>query len=156
MTKRRTGSRSAASQADIALKSNATLLPPAHVSLDDNQMPFFNSLIAEHANTDWTTHRLELAAMCDIAMYSIVENEKELLGEGHVLTRETGSYINPRVSVVKQLTGTVLGYRRTLSLQPQKPTRDGGRLQGRREKQEEIRETSGGTSKADLIAKPNV
>jgi hypothetical protein len=38
-----------------------TIAPPSNVPLDESDLPFFASVIAEFARSEWTAHQLELA-----------------------------------------------------------------------------------------------
>jgi hypothetical protein len=43
-------------------KAASAIVPPSSVPLDKCDLPFFASVIAEFARSEWTAHQLELAA----------------------------------------------------------------------------------------------
>jgi hypothetical protein len=72
---------STAARARVISQSAVPVSPPSNVPLDKEDMPFFASVIAEYARSEWSEHELELAAilarkMCD------VEREQRLLRAG--------------------------------------------------------------------------
>ena len=42
--------------------ANREIAPPGHVRLQDEDWPFWHSVLAEFARAEWTDHQLELAA----------------------------------------------------------------------------------------------
>jgi hypothetical protein len=91
--------------------------PPSNVPLDDCDLPFFASVIAEFARSEWTAHQLELAALLARTMSDMARNQMELREEGEVVVTERGTpVVNPRKSVVQMHAGTILSIRRSLSL----------------------------------------
>lgn len=93
------------------------LAPPGHVRMGDEDWPFWHSVIAEFARSEWTDHQLELAAMLARAMADLEREQWELRAEGSVAFSEKGTpVVNPRKQVVQMLAGTILSMRRSLSL----------------------------------------
>lgn len=104
-------------QTVIAAK-NAALKPPKHVKLAKCDKPFFDSVIAEFARSEWSAHSLELAAILARAMSDLESEQRQLREEGAVIVANTGrSMVNPRQTVVSSVAATILSIRRSLSLQ---------------------------------------
>ena len=93
------------------------LAPPSHVPLEDCDWPFWHSVIAEFARTEWTEHQLELAAMLARDMANLERNQRQLRSEGEVMATERGTpVVNPRKAVVQATQAGILSMRRSLSL----------------------------------------
>ena len=87
--------------------------PPAHVALDDCDRPFWNSVVAEFARSEWTDHQLELAAMLARDMADAERNRRLIRDEGEVLDNGKA---NPRSNVLVAIGNRILATRRSLSL----------------------------------------
>ena len=59
--------------------------PPSNVPLDECDLLFFASVIAEFARSEWTAHQLELAAMLARTMADLNREQLALRKEGAVL-----------------------------------------------------------------------
>jgi hypothetical protein len=93
------------------------MAPPGHVRMGDEDWPFWHSVIAEFARSEWTDHQLELAAMLSRAMADLEREQWDLRSEGSVAKSEKGTpVVNPRKQVVQMLAGTILSMRRSLAL----------------------------------------
>ena len=91
--------------------------PPSNVPLQPGDMPFFASVIAEFARSEWTAHQLELAAMMARTMADLEREQVALRAEGSVLATERGTpVVNPRKALIQMHAGTILSMRRSLSL----------------------------------------
>ena len=91
--------------------------PPSNVPLESVDLPFFASVIAEFARTEWTAHQLELAAMLARSMADLDREQRELRSEGSIMQTERGTpVVNPRKTVVQMLAGSILSFRRSLAL----------------------------------------
>jgi hypothetical protein len=91
--------------------------PPSNVPLDESDLPFFASVIAEFARSEWTAHQLELAAMLARTMSDLNREQMALRGEGAVCMSERGTpVVNPRKAVVQMHAASILSFRRSLSL----------------------------------------
>lgn len=91
--------------------------PPSHVELRDCDQPFWRSVVAEFAKSEWTDHQLEVAAQLAKAMADLEQERNALRTEGYVLAVEGGkSYANPRHGVARDLTNGIMSLRRNLSL----------------------------------------
>lgn len=93
------------------------IVPPAHVRMDAEDMPFWHSVIGEFARSEWTAHQLELAAILARTMADLERDQYELRTEGAVIKSDRGTpVINPRKAAVQMNTGSILSLRRSLSL----------------------------------------
>src|SRR3546814_9900227 len=83
-----------------ALPISREIAPPAHVRMSEEDWPFWHSVIAEFARSEWTDHQLEMAAMLARAMADLEREQYELRAEGSVMTSERGTpVVNPRKTV---------------------------------------------------------
>lgn len=136
----------------IMSKANQEIVPPLNVPLDDRDMPFFSSVIAEFARADWSAHQLELAAMLARTMADLEREQRELRVEGSVAYSEKGTpVVNPRKILVQMHAGTILSFRKSLALNARAQTKDQERIATRHVVAKSI-ET---TLDDDLIARPN-
>lgn len=93
------------------------IAPPSHIRMQDADWPFWHSVIAEFARSEWTEHQLELAAMLARAMADLEREQYDLRDEGSVMRTDKGTpVVNPRKAVVQMHAGTILSMRRSLSL----------------------------------------
>ena len=116
MAKRQAVDSIAAAVAIVARASRA-IVAPAHVPLDPVDLPFWNSVVAEFARSEWTDHQLELAAMLARTMADLSREQVALRVEGSVVYTDKGTpVVNPRKSVIQMNAGTILSFRRSLSL----------------------------------------
>ena len=138
---------------DAARKANAEIHPPSNVPLDDRDLPFFASVIAEFARSEWTAHQLELAAMLARTMADLESDQRLMRIEGPIMATEKGTpVVNPRKTVIQMNASIILSYRRSLSLHARAQggeTRDIGK---RRDMAREIEADAPGD---DLLARPN-
>lgn len=117
MTKRRQRIDSAPAAVRVMSKAASEIVPPSNVPLDRGDMPFFVSVIAEFARSEWTAHQLELAAMLARTMADLEREQRELRDEGSVVVTEKGTpVVNPRKAVVQMHASSILSFRRSLSL----------------------------------------
>ena len=139
----------------IMQAAHKELLPPAHVPLEDCDLPFFNSVIAEFAKADWTDHGLEMAAMLARMMRDMQFEQEKLRGEGSVCYTDKGTpVVNPRKTVVQMLAGSILSMRRSLALHARAQGAAGVAKEGvRRQQNQDIENMAGGIDD-DLIARP--
>lgn len=80
-------------------------------------MPFFANVIDEFARSEWTAHQLEIAAMLARTMADLAREQVALRVEGSIMATDRGTpVVNPRKTVVQMHAGTILSFRRTLSL----------------------------------------
>ncbi len=102
---------------DIAQAAGHKIRPPAHVPLEANEILHFDSIIAEKANSEWTRHEIDIAALFAKTLTQLVEQGRLLAIEGSIVTGAAGQpKTNPRVKVEATLAAMVLSYRRTLGI----------------------------------------
>ena len=129
------------------------IAPPAHVPLDEMDWPFWHSVVAEFARSEWTEHQLELAAMLARTMATLEAEQRTLRVEGYIAVRENGTTVeNPRARAVKSLTGDILSLRRSLALHARARSGDSRNDGARKEAGRQI-ET---TLDDDLLARPSL
>lgn len=138
----------------VAAEMQRAIEPPSNVPLDDADLPFFASVIAEFARSEWTAHQLELAAMLARTMADLEREQRELRSEGSVMATDRGTpVVNPRKTVVQMHASSILSFRRSLSLHARAQggeARDiGKRRAGTKSIEADVNEAD------DLIARPN-
>lgn len=117
MSKRKARIDSASEAVRIMSKSVGEITPPDNVPLDEKDLPFFSSVIAEYARSDWSAHQLELAAMLARTMADLTREQQLLRDEGGVAYSDKGTPVaNPRKSIVQMHASSILSFRRSLSL----------------------------------------
>jgi hypothetical protein len=130
------------------------IVPPAHVKLDAQDLPFWSSVIAEFARSEWTAHQLELAAMLARTMADLDREQRDLRAEGSVSMSERGTpVVNPRKTVVQMHAGTILALRRSLSLHARAQKGEGRDVAKRRAAAQAI-EGGNAFEDDDLLARP--
>jgi hypothetical protein len=101
----------------VMAAATRTIEPPSNVPLDQCDMGFFASVLAEFARSEWTAHQLELAAMLARTMADLAHEQRELRLEGSVSKTDKGTpVVNPRKTVVQMHASSILSFRRSLSL----------------------------------------
>ena len=104
-------------QVAAVIKAAKPIVVPKHVPLDDKDLPFWHSVIAEFARSEWTDHQLELAAMLARTMADLEEEQRLFRQEGTISYSEKGTpVVNPRKTAIQMHAGTILSFRRSLSL----------------------------------------
>lgn len=144
---------STAAAVEIAKASGQQINPPSNVPLEDRDLPFFASVIAEFARSDWTAHQLELAAMLARTMADLESDQRLMREEGPIMATDRGTpVVNPRKTVIQMNASIILSYRRSLSLHARAQggeARDIGKRRGM------AKEIEGGLGGDDLLARPN-
>ena len=101
----------------VMQRASNRIAPPSNVPLDEQDMPFFASVIAEFARSEWSAHQLELAAMLAKKMRMLRDEISALDSEGTVSSTANGTPCqNPRVGSVRMLDTSIMATRRSLSL----------------------------------------
>lgn len=114
---RRTRVDSIAAAKTIAAMAGKAILPPEHVKLNADDLPFWESVVAEFPKADWTKHQLEVAAQLAKAMADLESERGSLRVEGYVLVMEGGKAVaNPRHGIARDLTNSIMSLRRNLQL----------------------------------------
>ncbi|MEM1378030.1 MAG: terminase small subunit [Pseudomonadota bacterium] len=103
---------------DVAQKAAAVVLsPPSNVPLLEEELPFFASVIDELPKSEWTPHKLELAALLARMMAMVEKEMRELAGEPSVVVTEKGGLAaNPRHRLIDAHKATIMSMRRSLAL----------------------------------------
>lgn len=110
--KRRTRIDSTAEQARSIRAAARPIVPPAGVSMDAADLVFFGHVTAEAARSEWTDHKLEMAALLARTMADLAREQGALRKEGSVVKGR----LNPRAKLVQQHTAAILSLRRSLGL----------------------------------------
>lgn len=152
--KRRARIDSAAEAVRVMSKATSSIEPPVNVPLDDGDLPFFESVIAEYARSEWSAHQLELAAMLARTMADLTREQKLLRDEGGVAYSEKGTPVaNPRKAVVQMHASSILSFRRSLSLHARAQAGEARDVAKRREAAKGIE--SDNPLEDDLLARPD-
>lgn len=144
---------STAAAVEIAKASGRQINPPSNVPLEDRDLPFFASVIAEFARSDWTAHQLELAAMLARTMADLESDQRLMREEGPIMATDRGTpVVNPRKTVIQMNASIILSYRRSLSLHARA---QGGEARDIGKRRDMAKEIEGGLGGDDLLARPN-
>lgn len=139
----------------IMTKAALDLQPPAHVRMDDEDHPYWASVLAEFARSEWTNHQLELAAMLARTMADMEREQYLLRQEGSVMATEKGTpVVNPRKAIVQMHAGTILSMRKSLSLHARAQQGEARDVAKRRAQAKETE--AGNPLDDDLLARPSV
>lgn len=112
---------------------------PAHVPLESKDLAFWNSVLAEFARSEWTDHQLELAAMLARTMADLEYEQRMLREEGSIAHSDKGTpVVNPRKAVIQMHAGTILSFRRSLSLHARAQNGNARDIGTRRDKAKEL------------------
>lgn len=143
-------------QARIAASAKNTILPPAHIQMEETDLPFFNNVIAEFAKADWSQHQLELAALLARSMADLEREQRLMRKEGTVVTTDKGVVkTNPRQAIVQNASATVMQIRKTLSLHARAQEGESRDIAKRREMARQLEMNVNSIDDAeDLIAFP--
>lgn len=153
MANRRQPINSPAAAVRIVQGSVRHIAPPAHVPLDDCDWPFWESVVAEFARSEWTEHQLELAAMLARTMANLESEQRTLRGEGFTAMSSKGTpVVNPRSTACKGLAGDILSMRRSLALHARARSGDNRDAANQRDTAKGI-ETD---VSDDLLARPSI
>lgn len=107
----------ASEQSKILAAAFTIIKPPAHIKLQQDDLPFFESIIEEMANSEWTNHSIEVACFLARDMASLEREQRLLRTEGSLKRTKTNYPItNPRKSMIQFYTASILAYRRSLCL----------------------------------------
>jgi len=117
MAKRKARIDSAEEAVRVMASAIKAVVPPDNVPLDAEDLPFFESVIAEYARSEWSAHQLELAAMLARTMADLTREQQLLRTEGGVAYSDKGTPVaNPRKAIVQMHASSILSFRRSLSL----------------------------------------
>lgn len=115
---RRKNANSAAAALEAAKAVNLPALqPPIHVKLKPEHMPFWSDILASRARAEWSKADLVVAAQLARCQYDIERHTDALNTEGEVLENHRGtSVMNPRHTILEQLSRRQMAFMRTLTL----------------------------------------
>jgi hypothetical protein len=102
---------------EVMKRAMRPIVPPAHIPLSDEKMPFWESVIAEMARSEWSPHQLEMAALLAQNLFKVVKLEQMLEADGPVLHTERGPIPHPVVAQINSLHGVILRQRASLQIQ---------------------------------------
>ena len=143
----------AAAVIEVARAAQAEIHPPSNVPLEDRDMSFFASVLAEFARSEWTAHQLELAAMLAKKMRMLRDELGKLDSEGFTAVTAGGSPCqNPRLGGVRMLDTSIMSTRRSLQLHARATKGEARDVGKRRDMTREIEADAGGD---ELLARPN-
>lgn len=107
----------AAAQVRVMAAAAKPIEPPSNVPLTDADLPFFASVLAEFARSEWTAHQLELAAMLARTMCDLEQEQRLMRAEGSIMATEKGTpVINPRKTAIQMHYSNIHSARRSLAL----------------------------------------
>jgi hypothetical protein len=154
MSRKRQRIDSATGAVGVMLASGRSIEPPSNVPLGPEDGPFFASVIAEFARSEWSAHQLELAAMLAKKMRMLRDNLHRLDTEGLTSVTSNGSPCqNPLLGGVRMLDASIMATRRSLSLHARARDGEARDVGKRRAMAKEIE--AGNPLDDDLIARPN-
>ena len=144
---------STAAAVEIAKASSAQIVPPSNVPLEDRDLPFFASVIAEFARSDWSAHQLELAAMLARTMADLNDEQIEMRKEGSICKTDKGTpVINPRKTAIQMHYSNIHSARRSLALHARA---QGGEARDLAKRRTAVKAVEDGMGDDDLLARPN-
>lgn len=96
---------------------------PEHVKLRDRDRPFWDGILRARARDEWTDADLVVAGQLARCQADIEAEQEALDADGTVVTNDRGTRVmNPRVSVLEQMSRREMALMRTLRM--------GGRVAG--------------------------
>lgn len=117
MANKKSPKNSVSNQAKVVASSFVNIKPPEHVRMEPSDMPFFESVVAEFARSDWTTHALEIASILARTLADLEREQFELRKEGSIAYSEKGTPVaNPRKTIVQMHAGSILSLRKSLGV----------------------------------------
>lgn len=115
--KRKSASTSKEAQQKAVVGSFVNIKPPEHVAMEKDDMPFFESVIAEFARSTWTNHALEIASILARTMCDMEREQRLLREEGSISYTEKGTPVaNPRKTIVQMHASSILSLRKSLGM----------------------------------------
>ncbi|WP_435655015.1 terminase small subunit [Brucella pituitosa] len=154
MAKRKSRIDSAAETVRVMAKAAASIERPSNIPLSDEDIPFFENVIAEYARSEWSAHQLELAALLARTMADLTREQGLLRDEGGIAYSDKGTPVaNPRKSIVQMHASSILSFRRSLSLHARAQAGEGRDVAKRRASAKDIED--GNPLEDDLLARPD-
>lgn len=118
-TKKPRKTRTDSAAAAIEAAKNATLpvvMPPPHVRISADAMPYYVDIYHARARAEWNPHQLTVAAQIAECMARQVEIEAQLLLEGLVVEGMHGPKPNPLVGILERMAARQQALGRSLQL----------------------------------------
>lgn len=113
---RQTRSDSAAAAVQAAQNAaHGPLNPPAHVTLPDGALPFWEALVRNRPRHRWNDADLATAAMLARAQFDVERHEQAIAEEGDMLDGK----LNPRLALVDKLGRRIAMLSRLLHVHPE-------------------------------------
>lgn len=95
--------------------ASTRILPPAHVTLRDGDLPFWESVVRARSADSWNASDLENAANLARCKADIERLQSEINAEGDIVTNERGTPIlNPKHSLLETLSRRAVALSRML------------------------------------------
>lgn len=131
------------------------LMPPAHIQLREQDIPFWLSIVGARARNSWDDCDLELAAQLARAKADTFRLQREIDREGDVVRNDRGTQImNPKHSLMETLTRRVIAMSRMLHVHPEAKEGDsegqGKKLKAQKDAEARMNEAD------DLIGRPSM
>jgi hypothetical protein len=109
-------SNSPASSVEVAEKATDIITPTSGLVLSERALEFFNDIISEKANADWTQHQITYAAMLARFMAELDINQEKAEEEGSLIRSGTKLIQNPRIKIITVMFDKINGTRRSLGI----------------------------------------
>jgi hypothetical protein len=142
-------------QVEVMQAATKVLQPPSHIPLNESDVPFWRSIVAEKPKVEWSDHDLEIAALLAMAMRKMGEQECLVDDEGPIVVTAGGNMAhNPRCRVVADLHARVIKYRQTLGIHNRAKHGEARDVKKRREQAFDVENNN--PLDDDLLARPTV
>lgn len=119
MTKQRKAPSTSTTAAIQAMVNASKPMPdvPAHMTLEENQQPFWTAIIRARARDEWTEADLVLAVQLARCQAEIEIESAAMKAEGSIVTNARGTQIpNPRATLLQQFAMRQLALMRSLRM----------------------------------------
>ena len=138
---KRADTRTAASAVKAMLDAaKGAILPPAHVTLRERDLPFWAGIVRARARDEWSDAELVVASQLAKCQSDIEIEQQTLDAESTVIPNDRGTMcVNPRVAVLEQYARREMALMRTLRM--------GGRVAGDAQKETSRRSVQRGAEK---------
>lgn len=92
-------------------------MPPAHVQILADAMPYYRDIVRARAREEWNEHQLTVAAQLARCMADQDEVRAALVVEGWTVKNKNGTMVaNPHVSISEQLARRQMALGRSLQM----------------------------------------
>ena len=97
--------------------SYSDIQSPAHIELSSRQRESFDYIVAEVPKVEWTSHKLEMAALPAKAMCDLDKTQDALSKDGYIYTTNSGTIKeHPLSKIASSLRKDVCALRRSLAI----------------------------------------